>query len=233
MKTLSLLRAVLTEDMDLFKYKVGTNASRLKKILLPVFLFIVVGYSIGYYAYMIGKPLYEVGLTYIMLSLFIFMVSIITIIEGIYKSQGILFEAKDNDLLFSLPISRGKILFVRIFKLILFQYIYNLMFLLPAFVIYIYFEKPGISFYLISLLMTVLIPIIPTVISSIFGYLIKIVSSRFKFKKIMQTILSCTIFMGIFLLSFNFNNFISDGYKFVETYKTSSGELRSVYFKEI
>lgn len=29
------------------------------------------------------------------------------------------------------------------------------------------------------------------------------------------------------------NNFISDGYKFVETYKTSSGELRSVYFKEI
>ena len=50
MKTLSLLRAVLTEDMDLFKYKVGTNASRLKKILLPVFLFIVVGYSIGYYA---------------------------------------------------------------------------------------------------------------------------------------------------------------------------------------
>ena len=210
MKTLSLLRAVLTEDMDLFKYKVGTNASRLKKILLPVFLFIVVGYSIGYYAYMIGKPLYEVGLTYIMLSLFIFMVSIITIIEGIYKSQGILFEAKDNDLLFSLPISRGKILFVRIFKLILFQYIYNLMFLLPAFVIYIYFEKPGISFYLISLLMTVLIPIIPTVISSILGYLIKIVSSRFKFKKIMQTILSCTIFMGIFLLSFNFNNFISD-----------------------
>ena len=111
---------------------------------------------------------------------------------------------------FLLPISRGKILFVRIFKLILFQYIYNLMFLLPAFVIYIYFEKPGISFYLISLLMTVLIPIIPTVISSVLGYLIKIVSSRFKFKKIMQTILSCTIFMGIFLLSFNFNNFISD-----------------------
>ena len=47
MKTLSLMRAVLTEDMDLFKYKVGTNASRLKKILLPVFLFIVVGYSIA------------------------------------------------------------------------------------------------------------------------------------------------------------------------------------------
>lgn len=32
---------------------------------------------------------------------------------------------------------------------------------------------------------------------------------------------------------YSINNFISDGYKFVETYKTSSRESRSVYFKEI
>ena len=209
MKTLSLLKAVLTEDMNMFKYSAGKNASTKKKILLPVFLFLIVGYSIGYYAYIIGKPLHEIGLTYVMLSLFIFMVSIITIIEGIYKSQGILFECKDNDLLFSLPIKRSQILFVRIFKLILFQYIYNLMFLLPAFVIYIYFEHPSISFYIISFIMTILIPIIPTVISSILGYLVKLVSSKFKSKKIIQTILS-SIFMGIFFLSFNLNNFIED-----------------------
>ena len=210
MKTLSLLKAVLTEDMNMFKYSAGKNASTKKKILLPVLLFLIVCYSIGYYGYIIAKPLYEVNLTYVMLSLFIFMVSIITIIEGIYKSQGILFECKDNDLLFSLPIKRSQILFVRIFKLILFQYIYNLMFLLPTFVIYIYFEHPSISFYIISFIMTILIPIIPTVISSILGYLVKLVSSKFKSKKIIQTILSSIIFMGIFFLSFNLNNFIED-----------------------
>ena len=32
---------------------------------------------------------------------------------------------------------------------------------------------------------------------------------------------------------YSINNFVSNGYKFVETYKTSSGEPRSVYFKEI
>ena len=58
--------------------------------------------------------------------------------------------------------------------------------------------------------MTILIPIIPTVISSILGYLVKLVSSKFKSKKIMQTILSSIIFMGIFFLSFNLNNFIED-----------------------
>ena len=210
MKTLSLLKAVLTEDMNMFKYSAGKNASTKKKILLPVLLFLIVCYSIGYYGYIIAKPLYEVNLTYVMLSLFIFIVTIITLIEGIYKSQGILFECKDNDLLFSLPIKRSQILFVRIFKLILFQYIYNLMFLLPTFVIYIYFEHPSINFYLLSFVMTILIPIIPTVISSIIGYLIKLISSKSKSKKIIQTILSSIIFMGIFFLSFNLNNFVNE-----------------------
>ena len=60
--------------------------------------------------------------------------------------------SKDDDLLFSLPIKKSQILFVRILKLLVFQFMYNLMFLLPAFVLYIYFENPGISFYLLSIL---------------------------------------------------------------------------------
>lgn len=210
MKTISLLKAVLSQDMNMFKYQAKRNSSKLKKILFPIFLFILVGVSIGTYAYMIGEELAKVNLTYIMLSMFIMMVTIMTFIEGIYKSQGILFEAKDNDLLFSLPIKKSQILFVRIFKLLLFQYIYNLMFLLPAFIIYIYFESPTINFYIISILMTLLIPIIPTIISSILGYIIKSSSSHFKAKKIVQTLLSSVIFLTIFFLSLNIESFIQD-----------------------
>ncbi|MGN0973587.1 MAG: hypothetical protein ACI4OT_02465 [Bacilli bacterium] len=210
MKTLSLLKAALSQDMNMFKYSTKRNSSKLKKILFPIFLFIVVGISIGTYAYMIAEKLAPFKLTYIMLSMFIMLVTIMTFIEGIYKSQGILFEAKDNDLLFSLPIKKSQILFVRIFKLLLFQYIYNLMFLLPAFVIFIYFERPGVSFYFISLLMTILIPIIPTVISSILGYIIKSSSAKFKSKKIIQTLLSTIVFLGIFYFSMNLENFIQD-----------------------
>ena len=171
MKTISLLKAALSQDMNMFKYSVKRNSSKLKKILFPVFLFIVVCVSIGTYAYMIGKELAPYHLTYVMLSMFVIIVTVMSFIEGIYKSQGILFEARDNDLLFSLPIKKSQILFVRIVKLLLFQLIYNFMFLLPAFVIYIYFEKPTINFYISSLLMSLLIPIIPTVISSILGYI--------------------------------------------------------------
>ena len=210
MRLLSLLKAVLSQDMDMFKYSAGKNASKFKKIILKIFLFIIVSVSIGYYAYVIAEILAPLHLTDIMLSMFIAVVTILTFVEGIYKSQGILFEARDNDMLFSLPIKKSTILFVRIFKLILFEYVYNLMFILPAFAVYIYFEKPGIGFYLISLLMTLLIPIIPTVISCFIGYIVKMVSSKFKAKKIIQTVLSSIVFMGIFFVSFNLNSFMEN-----------------------
>ena len=84
------------------------------------------------------------------------------------------------------------------------------MFILPAFAIYIYFENPGVGFYLISLLMTLLIPIIPTVISCFIGYIVKMISSKFKAKKIIQTVLSCIVFIGIFFVSFNLNSFMEN-----------------------
>lgn len=182
-KILSLLKASLSQDMNMFQYNTVKNSNKLKKVFFPIFLFGIVSVSIGAYAYMLAEPLHKVNLTYVMLSMFLTLVTILTFMSGIYKSQGILFDAKDSDLLFSLPIKRSNILFLRIFKLILFQYIYNLMFLLPAFIVYIIFERPGLSFYLISILMTILIPLIPTVISSLIGYLVKIISSKFKAKK--------------------------------------------------
>ena len=210
MKTRSLIKAAISQDMNMFKYSTKKNSSTLKKIIFPVILFLIVSVSIGSYAFLLAHELKNINLTYIMLSMFIFMVTILSFMQGIYKSQGILFEAKDNNLLFSLPIKKSKILFVRIFKLLLFQYIYNLMFILPAFIVYIYFEHPGFNFYIISIIMTFLIPLIPTTISSAIGYLIKLFSSKSNFKKMIQTILSILVFIIIFFISQKLDSFISN-----------------------
>ncbi len=203
MKLLALIKATFSQDMNLFKYSAKKNSSKAAKILLPVFIFGIVCYAIGTLAYSLAEGLAPLHLTHVMLSLFAFIVTMLTFMEGIYKSQGILFDAKDNNLLFALPIKKSNILFIRILKLLVFQYLYNLMFLLPAIVVYAYFERPGVSFYLISLLMTFIIPIIPTVIASALGYMVKMLSSKFKAKKLMQTILSGILFIGVFFVSLN------------------------------
>ena len=207
-KIFSLIKATFSQDMNFLNYKSKKNSKN--KLFLPIFLFFLVSISIGSYAELIAKPLHEVNMTYVLLTLFLFVVSILTFMQGIYKSQGILFESKDNDMLFSLPIKKSTILFLRIFKLILFQYIYNLMFLLPCYSIYIYHEGISLSFLLLSVLEILLVPLIPTILSSILGYIVMMVSSRFKSKKIIQTLISIFIFLGIYYLSFNLDSFVND-----------------------
>lgn len=207
---MSLLKAVMSQDMNLFKIRTKTNSSGLKKLLFPIMMAGIFMFAIGTYLYIFAVELSKVNLTYIMLTFALILPTIFTVVEGIYKSQGMLFETKDNDLLFSLPIKKSKILFVRLIKLWAFQYMYNLLFVIPAFAIYIFFEHPGISFYAISIIMSFLLPIIPTIVACFIGFIIKNIAVRFKSKKITQTILTTIVFVLIFYISFNMNNIIGN-----------------------
>lgn len=208
-KLLSLLKATMSQDMSLFRIK-AKNESSARKIVLPIVLALVVMFSIGSYAAILAEELAPSHLTYIVLTIFMMVTSLLTIIEGVYKSQGILFEAKDNDLLFSLPITRSKIFFIRVFKLTTFQFLYNSLFMLPAIIVYAMYEKTNVSFYLISLLMLVLLPIIPTILGCILGYIVKGLSSKFKSRNIVQVLFTSLILLGIFYVSFNMQGMVAN-----------------------
>lgn len=208
-KLISLLKATMSQDMSLFKIK-SKNESKISKMILPIFLSLVVMLAMGSYATILAEELATYNLTYIILTIFIMVTSLLTIIEGVYKSQGILFEAKDNDLLFSLPISKSKIFFTRLFKLISFEFLYNTLFMLPAMVVYAMYEKTSVSFYAISLIMLVLLPIIPTIVACIIGYIIKGLASRFKAKNIVQVVLTSAMLLLIFYASFNVQGLIAN-----------------------
>lgn len=202
MKLFSLIKAVLTEDMNLFKYK-GKSNNTITKFLLPILLFSIVCFSLGSLIYDLATNLSKINLTYIMISLSLIITSFLTLIEGIGKTQSMLFDCRDNDILFSLPIKRSTILFVRIIKLLIFEYLFNLMFLLPTFIVYIIFENPGIRFYFLSILIFILIPIIPTIIACFIGYFIKLITSKMKSKNIIQTLLTSIFLLIIVYFSLN------------------------------
>lgn len=107
-KLIYLLKAAMSQDMDMFRYKTKASDSRTKQIIFPIMLSLIVMFAVGVYAEMFALEFSKVNLTYIMLTLFIIFTIILTLVEGIYKSQGILFDAKDNDLLFSLPIENQR-----------------------------------------------------------------------------------------------------------------------------
>ena len=208
-KLISLLKATMSQDMSLFKIK-SKNESKFSKIILQIVLALIVMFSVGSYAAILAEELVKYNLTYIILTIFIMITSLLTIIEGVYKSQGILFEAKDNDLLFSMPISKSKIFFTRLFKLISFEFLYNSLFMLPAMIVYAVYEKTSVNFYIISLIMLVLLPIIPTIVACIIGYIIKGLASKFKAKNAIQVILTTIMLLFIFYASFNIQGLIAN-----------------------
>ena len=206
MKSLSLLKAILSEDMNIFKYK--SNGKY--RFLLPIILYIILCFSIGSFIYYIGFSLAKYHLTIVLISIILMTTSIITLIEGISKSQSILFEGKDNDILFSLPIKKRSILFVRIIKLLLFEYLFNSIIFLPTFIVYIILENPNISFYFLAILIFLLIPIIPTIIASFIGYIIKLLTNNMKYKSVFQVILTFIFLIPILYFSFNSQNLINN-----------------------
>ncbi len=211
---ISLLRAMMSQDMNLFRVKAKKKGSMLGDMAMPLLLVALVMFAVGSTYYPVAMELKKVELTHIILTISIFLPSILLVFEGMYKTQSILFSSKDTELLFSLPISKKMIILARIIKLYVFQLAYNTLFTLPGFAIYAFYERPSAYFYIISALFLLLMPIIPTIVACFIGYFTKKISVNFKFKKQAELLLTFALVTGIMLASFNMQgiiqNFLND-----------------------
>ena len=155
------------------------------------------------------EKLAPMHIQYVLLALFAFVISIMTLIEGIYKTSSLIFNCKDDQLLLSLPIKKRTVLFLRIFKFYIFELIFNSMFLLPVMIAYIRWgENLNWTYYLTSIIMLLFLPIIPIIISCIIGVISSSVTSRFKYKNAVQIITSLVFIIVIMAISFNMDKYI-------------------------
>ncbi len=207
-KLLSLIRACMTSDMSLFKLKKKKNSKF--STYLPLLIGGYLMFMIWCYANSIFEQLAPTHVQYVVLSLFAFAVSIFTFMEGIYKSSSLLFNCKDDDLLLSLPITRKTILFVRLLKFYVFELMFNSLFLFPVMVAYIrWAEHLTWTYYLSSIMMLLLLPIIPIVLSCIVSIISSFLSSKMKHKNATQIVISMIFIIGIMGMSFYSQNMMS------------------------
>lgn len=207
-KLYSLIKATMTSDMNLFK--INTKKNNKASLLIPLFIALYLMFMIWGNANTFFEKLEPLHLQYLLLPLSIFGVSIMTIIEGIYKSGSLIFNSKDDDLLLSLPLKRSTILFIRIFKFYIFELLFNSLFMLPIMIAYIRWAiNLNWTYYLSSFIMLLVSPIIPIIISSFIGAFMSSISSRFKYKNLVQIILSMCFLLVVLYISFSLNDFMN------------------------
>ena len=122
-KLISLIKASMTEGMNVIKMS-GKKKNK-SNIILPLILTLYIMFAIGSGTGVIFDILSKDGRAHLLLPILAFSVSLLTIIEGVYKAGPLLFNCKDDDLLLSLPLTKGTIIFIRILKFYVFELLYN------------------------------------------------------------------------------------------------------------
>ncbi len=205
-KLRSLLKASMTEGMQLFRFKKGKKNSRALVVLMAMLLASIV----FIYANMQLDALVEGGMGFVVLTLYALIMSVLTLIEGAYKAGGLLFNCKDDDLMFSLPIKRSTILFVRMFKFYLFELLYSALCLIPTMVAYAIRIEVDATFYIASVAAVIFLPVIPIVIGAVVGWISTSISSRFRFKNIIQIIITSLFTIAILVAANQLDSIISE-----------------------
>ena len=194
----------------------GVSTSNEKKKLLittatllliaAVICFMSTTYSIALATVL--KPMGYLDLILIVAVLFSCILSFIT---SIYKAQGTLFSSKDYDLLMALPIRNSTILTSKILSLMSINYIGTALVIVPASIVYfIYNGSLSWIFFIILIIGLIFIPMIPIISASIIAVAITFVSSIFKHKNIVTTVVGMIAFLLIMILSMNMQNYINE-----------------------
>ena len=206
----NLIKINLLTFLDFYKIRNAKNKQELLKSLRG-FIFIILGlgvlsFTIFTYLKQTMEAYIALKIPYIILAQVFALVSSFTLFTGIYKVNGVLFGFKDYDLLMSLPIKKNKVILSKIIILYISNLIYTLLFMLPAYILYITNINVDLAFHILFFITLLIIPILPIVISTIVGSIIVIISSKFKIKKLMQILLTIMLMIGILFLSYKLEN---------------------------
>jgi len=153
------------------------------------------------------------------------ILSILMLVLSFFKAGSVLFSMKSYDIMVSLPVTKSAILISRFVTMYVTNLLFSLIVMIPGLTVHLWFAKPGISFYLISLMAVAFAPLLPLTVSSVLGALIKGISSRMKKKALAETFLTIGFVVVILLGSFRMSGSLSTDTPDLEAIKAMIGTL--------
>ena len=191
-----------------------SNSKEKKKLMITTATLLLIAILICFmstsYSIALATVLEPMGYLDLILIVAILFSCILSFMTSIYKAQGTLFSSKDYDLLMALPIKNGTILTSKILSLMSISYIETALIIVPASIVYfIYNGNLSWIFFVILVIGLTFIPMIPIIAASIIAVIITFISSRFKHKNIVTTVVGMIAFLLIMIISMNMQNYIN------------------------
>lgn len=155
-----------------------------------VAVFLLLGFIFGTFAWLLLGELHAFQLDWLFFTLFAIIAIVFGVIGSVFSTYSSLYLAKDNDILFSLPIQPAYIIFSRLIAVYIMSCLYTLSAWIPAQIVYLFFT----SFNILTLLATCItgfcISLFVLVLASILGLIVAKVSLKLKNKSFVTVIIS-------------------------------------------
>ena len=171
-------------------------------IAVIVFCALIYGGMVAMFFVRICEPFCALGLGWFYFALAGILCFALCFIGSAFMSSYQLFRAKDNELLLAMPIKPGAILGSRTVALVLMNYLYGALVIIPAGIVWCVFApvKPfGVVAFVIG---SLLLPLMAVALSAFFGWLIAVASTRMKHKSLFTMIFSI-LFLGLYFWGYS------------------------------
>ncbi len=177
------------------------------------------------------EPFHMVGIDWLYFCMAGLMAIVLMFVGSIFMTQAQLFEAKDNELLLSMPIRPSDILFSRMIVLYVYNLVFGLLVLIPAG--YAYVECTGVRivnliFYAV---LSLVLPFLAIALASLVGWILALAGTRVRNKSLFTMIFSLA-FLALYFWGYTkvfgyIQTLIANGAIFAE--KIRSGALPLYY----
>lgn len=195
--------------MELFKSyfinpktgKARTKNGIIGMFVLFAFLLGICGFAFFGMGVAIAGAMAEADLDWLYFALFGILGTLLGLFGSVFNTFAALYKAKDNDLLLSLPIKPVTILTTRIFSVYALSLLYESILFLPATVCYWIYGRASVGTVIFPIIMDFVLALFISAFTCIFGWIIAIISSKLKSKKIITALISVAFIGGYYYLN--------------------------------
>ncbi len=204
-----MTRALLKKQMlEVFSWlyrdrksgKIRSKGSIALYALLYLFLFGMLASVFFSAATMLCEPLVQSGLTWLYFALMGLISIALGAFGSVFNTYSSLYQAKDNDLLLSMPIPTRAILLARLTGVYALGLMYELIVMLPTLLVYYLAGSPSPLSVVLSLLLPPLLSVVVLTLSCVLGWVVALISSRLRRKNAAIVALSLAFLAAYFYL---------------------------------
>lgn len=225
----SLLKKQMLEMTSfLFKNKKGGRGGKNSSSNTMIVYALLMLYSVGFIGYLfyqtaqtLCKPLIEAQMDWLFFALVALIATGLGVIGSVFMSYSTLYDAKDNELLLSMPIPSRYILFSRMTAVYLMSLVFEAIAMIPAIIVYVQMANPSILAIVFEVIILLILPLFAVIISCILGYFIAIIASHMKNKSIITVVISLVFLAVYFYFYMNVNDYL-------QSIVTNSKEISSM-----